>query len=116
VDHPNRNPDAAERLTKVTIGWSPSGGAVPEHGQAQHSEDLTYGGAAGSLRFSLPAGVGERQCLYELGMGAQYETFPLLTRPVVRLAVHAGPGLGMEGQAVIAFTLSEQPPDLASNF
>ncbi|HEV2126441.1 MAG TPA: hypothetical protein VGW38_27090, partial [Chloroflexota bacterium] len=73
--------------------------------------------ASGSLRLSLPptTTTDERDCLYELRMGAHYETFPLLTRPVIRLAVFPEHGVGAGGQVLVRFTLGEQPPDLVNS-
>ncbi|HET7767207.1 MAG TPA: hypothetical protein VFN74_00445, partial [Chloroflexota bacterium] len=120
VDQPNRNAEAAERVVKVPLEWK----AVGAVGEAAPSSAVVFGEGAASLHVVLPAGdasnavdargAEERRCLYELQMGAHYETFPLITRPVLKLAVFPGQGVGSEGQVVIALTLSEQPPDLVN--
>ena len=122
VDHPNRNADAAERTVKARVEWKPvdranSGETAPDQPLAHPATDILFGEGVSSLRFSLPArsgGAGERQALYELQMGAHYETFPLITHPVLRIALLPGEGVGPDAQVVIALTLSEQPPDLAN--
>ncbi len=115
IDHPNRDPEALERVGKTTLAWKPAGGEVPEHGVVEPSTAVAYGEGGGALRFALPVGgADERRCLYELQVGAHYETFPLLTRPVLRLAILPQEGVGPDGQVLLALTLSEQPPDLVN--
>lgn len=132
---PNRSGDPREPLTRVPVTWTPVGGdsalaaaAGMAQGQARVSRERVPdgGGSRGesargesALEVELPAHEGTggglppaRTALYELKAGAHYETFPLLTRPKVRLAVNPDSGIGPTGRVVVRFLLSEQPPDL----
>jgi hypothetical protein len=122
IDHPNRDPEAVERLSRVAISWRPVETDTTQGALAEVSAESPYREGSGSLRLELPqaplpdASDSQAQqvqrCTYELRMGAHYETFPLATRPVLRLAIRPESVLGADAQVLVRFVLSEQPPDL----
>ncbi len=119
IDHPNRDPEAVERLSRVAISWRPVETDTTTGALAEVSTEAPFREGSGSLRLVLPQsslpdanGSPEQRCTYELRMGAHYETFPLATQPVLRLATRPESTLGADAQVLVRFVLSEQPPDL----
>jgi antitoxin (DNA-binding transcriptional repressor) of toxin-antitoxin stability system len=118
MEIPNRSGNAERPVEQVPLTWERVDvggypGASPTAGEGDLAvSPAAPAGGGGALRIALPpAEAGARLCRFELKAGAHYESFPLLTRPVVSLAVCPEDGPG-EPAALVRLVLSQQPPDL----
>ena len=134
---PNRrgHPSAPTMQTPMTWTRVDATGAVvaPARGAAQdpeaaplppaweESDEVRISGdvvrtGTGSLQLTLPAGgereAGTQERLYDFVAAVQYHRFPLLSRPIVKLAIYPARGVGTGGEILVRFVFSEQPPDL----